>query len=439
MSRKTTCAVAAVLIGISGLSLSLLAGPQPPAIDRAPVDERAASGDPRPDVSPALTPEQKRIEQITEKMRLNLVRLPNYTCTETIERTRKAPDGVTVLEDTLRLEVGLIDGQEIFAWPGSSEFLDTELKNLIGSGTYGNGAFGLYAEMLFYGGGPEFVPQGSVDLNGEQVLKYNFDVPRNESRYRMAVNGTRDIVGFKGLIYVDPETLDLRRIEIMAQEIPPVLRLLAASDRVDYQRVEIGPESFLLPSGNLLTMVTPSAQNQNRVRFTNCHKFQGQSVISFEDPVDLLAAEEKVIKEVTIPSDTELHIVVNTQIEMEETAVGDAVTGTLRDRVKVDGEELIPKGATVSGRVIRLDRLQRGYAVGILLTDIHWDGGHAHMDAYLDRLPAPDLPFPATDPMMLATVEPDPPRPGARKQKAIMLPRKGPTSVKNILTYWRTY
>ena len=45
---------------------------------------------------------------------------PNYTCTETIERTRQAPASRAKVEDTLRLEGALVDGKEMFAWPGSA-------------------------------------------------------------------------------------------------------------------------------------------------------------------------------------------------------------------------------------------------------------------------------------------------------------------------------
>ncbi len=69
-------------------------------------------------VSPVPTTEPERIQEITARMRDNLERLPNYTCTETARRTRSDPSGGNVIEDVLRLEVALIDDQEIFALPG---------------------------------------------------------------------------------------------------------------------------------------------------------------------------------------------------------------------------------------------------------------------------------------------------------------------------------
>src|SRR5438477_6687873 len=66
---------------------------------------------------------------------------PNYTCTETIERTRQTPANRAKVEDTLRLEVALVDGKEMFAWPGSKQFEDRDLSELISTGMFGNGNF----------------------------------------------------------------------------------------------------------------------------------------------------------------------------------------------------------------------------------------------------------------------------------------------------------
>ena len=91
-----------------------------------------------------------RIARIRAHMADNLQRLPNYTCTQTIERsTRPARSRRFQLVDTLRLEVALVNGRGLFAWPGSGKFDDRELGEIIGSGASGNGNFGLHARSIF--------------------------------------------------------------------------------------------------------------------------------------------------------------------------------------------------------------------------------------------------------------------------------------------------
>src|SRR6185436_4457092 len=117
---------------------------------------------------------------------------PNYTCTETIERTRQAPASRAKVEDTLRLEVALVDSKEMFAWPGSKEFEDKEPTELVSSGMFGNGNFALYPRMLFGGGGPAFVYAGEADVNGRKTAQYNFRVAKLMSGYRLSVNRQRE-------------------------------------------------------------------------------------------------------------------------------------------------------------------------------------------------------------------------------------------------------
>src|SRR6184192_2261693 len=99
-----------------------------------------------------LAPETLLLSRIRLSMSQNLKRQPNYTCVETVERSRRA--GATrkfQLQDTLRLEVALVDGKEMFAWPGSRNFEDTDLRNMVTTGAIGNGNFALHARSIFEG------------------------------------------------------------------------------------------------------------------------------------------------------------------------------------------------------------------------------------------------------------------------------------------------
>ena len=60
----------------------------------------------------AQAPEEL-LRQMQAKMLDNLVNQPNFTCLETVERTRQAPGGTQHVDDTIRLEVGLVDGKYI--------------------------------------------------------------------------------------------------------------------------------------------------------------------------------------------------------------------------------------------------------------------------------------------------------------------------------------
>src|SRR5436190_870459 len=82
-----------------------------------------------------LAPETLLIERIKAKMADKLRRLPSYTCTETIERfMRGTRSRIFAPLDTLRLEIALVDGNELFAWAGGGKFEEKDIWEIVGDG-----------------------------------------------------------------------------------------------------------------------------------------------------------------------------------------------------------------------------------------------------------------------------------------------------------------
>src|SRR6185369_12410649 len=102
--------------------------------------------------------------------------------------------------------------------------------------------------------------------------------------HRLSVNGHEEVVAFHGSFYADPVTLDLRRVEVAAEDIPASLGVTAAETTVNYGQVKIGEETFLLPVESELMMALPDVIDRNWVRFSSCRKFTGESTLLFTDP-----------------------------------------------------------------------------------------------------------------------------------------------------------
>ena len=51
-----------------------------------------------------------------------------------------------------------------------------------------------------------------------------FEYPARRGGYRLRVNDREAVVGFHGSFYADPVTLDVRRMEVVAEDIPAELR-----------------------------------------------------------------------------------------------------------------------------------------------------------------------------------------------------------------------
>ncbi len=360
------------------------------------------------------------LPRIREKMTAVLLRQPNYTCTETVERTRQVAGNHSRIEDTLRLEVALVDGKEMFAWPGSKQFEDRDLDDLVATGMFGNGNFAIYARILFLANVAVFENRGETQLGGRTAWRYDFRVSRAVSGHRLRVNDREAVVGFHGSFYADPGTLDVRRIEVVAEDIPSELGVSAAETSVDYDRREIGDEEFLLPVDSELMMAMPDVVSRNWVRFSSCRRFAGESTLSFNDPVLADASSAPAPKkEVEIPAGLTLQLDMP-DLDLMQAAVGDPVQATLEANLKSRRQLLAPKGSVARGRIVRLDRHSSYFALQIEFQDLEWPGGHARLKLSFDQV-------------ALAT------RTVTRAPSGeIIILRQGAPRLSGILMFWRT-
>src|SRR5689334_10668742 len=324
------------------------------------------------------------LPRIREKMAAVLQRQPNYTCTETVERSRQAAGSRARIEDTLRLEVALVDGKELFAWPGSKEFEDRELGDMVATGMFGNGNFAIYERILFLANAAVFEDRGQTQLTGHLARRYDFRVSRSTSGHHLRVNNREAIVGFHGSFYADPVTFDVLRMEVFAEDIPAELGVSAAETTVNYSRLRIGDDEFLLPVDSQLMMAMPEAVSRNWVRFSSCRKFTGESTLSFNDPVLTEASAPAAPTETEIPAGLTLQLDMP-DLDLMQAAVGDPVRAVMLADLKNRRQLLAPKGSVARGRIVRLDRYPSYFLLQIEFQDLDWPGGHARLKLSFDQ------------------------------------------------------
>ncbi len=338
---------------------------------------------PAQDNSP-LAPEILQLAKIKLRMISNLTRQPNYTCVETVERSRRdAPSRKARLVDTIRLEVALVDGKEMFAWPGTKKFEDVDLRDLVTTGAIGNGDFALHARAVFEGAGATFTYRGAENLG----IRYDFHVPLFSSGYKIRTPKSEAVVAYHGSFWADPESLDVLRLDVIAEDIPLRLGLSEASDRVDYARMRIGEGDFLLPSTSELVMTDlDGSENRNRVRFSACRQFTGESVLTFGDAPESAPEPAAQVSEIVLPGDLSLRLTLMDDIDVRSAAVGDPVRARLENDLRYKGKLLFAKGATIAGRISRLRGHEDYFELGLELLEIEGGGLRAKLKAKLDEV-----------------------------------------------------
>jgi hypothetical protein len=386
-----------------------------------------------PVATDGLTPESLLLARIRYHMSESLRRQPNYTCLETVERSRRPKGGRGQVQDTLRLEVALVNGKELFAWPGSKKFEDRDFREIVTTGTFGNGNFAIFAHAIFMSNSPTFTYRGETALKGSPAVQYDFRVWRSQSGMNVKVNAREGVIGYYGSFWADPQTLDVKRIEITGDEIPKELELEATSDWVDYARVPIGNEPFLLPVESGLEMAMKESVSRNVVRFSNCHEYSTNSVLSFNEvlPNDSspAPAPQAGPEEVDLPGGAEVTLALTEDLDLETVVAGDAITAQLKSDIKRNGKPLAKKGAIARGRITRVEKHEDHIALGLRFTDLDWGNSHAAMKLYLHGtlgVPAPNL-------------KPRQELPVPRTGEGIVLIRIGQrTLTRGMLFYWST-
>src|SRR5260370_11440891 len=177
-----------------------------------------------------LSPQIVLLSRLKGKAAENLRRLPTDTCTQPSERARRAPKSRRFEPlDTLRLEVDLVEGKELFSWPGAGKFEERGIGEIVGPGAaIGNGSFALHARSVFLSRAPKFTPVGDTILNGQHTVRYDYRVPQMLSGFQIRVGDHQALVEYHGSFLVAAATLDLIRLADRGADITADLALADA-------------------------------------------------------------------------------------------------------------------------------------------------------------------------------------------------------------------
>ncbi len=125
-----------------------------------------------------------RLTAIIERMAGNLARVPNCTCTQTVERFKR---GEACRE---------------------CECADRNIFVLIGTGMIVTGDFASFADHVFVMDCPEFTYAGETVLEGRRTHRYSYRIGADRSRFSAQIGAEEGYSAYAGSFWTDAENLE---------------------------------------------------------------------------------------------------------------------------------------------------------------------------------------------------------------------------------------
>jgi hypothetical protein len=234
-----------------------------------------------------LPPGVLLLARVKQHGRASFQHIPDYACLETVSRFEKPRNGASFTPiDTLQLEVASVAGKELFARKGAPRFQDGDVRDLASEGLIGSGDFSATPLNLFVHDAGWITAPSEAGLSDRKPLRFEFEVPVLAGAYWIQTRGVKATVGVRGTFWVDPQSLDLLRIEQHDVDLPPELHVRDIATTIAYARTRIGSSNPLLPhSAETIVTDFSSGWQRNAIEFSGCREYHSESVVHFEDVV----------------------------------------------------------------------------------------------------------------------------------------------------------
>ncbi len=333
-------------------------------------------------VAQDLPPEVLLLSRVRRHIQEELRRLPNISCLETVQREHKPARGKVQPLDTVRLEVLNNGRKELFASPGDRKFSEHHPISYAGSGVLGNGFFGLYLQNIVVDGYGSDQYKGEETTGGRRLARWDYRLSVIWAQQRINLPEGSGNVGLHGSFWADPETYDVIRLELNADDFPPALPLTEAVTRINFSRTDVGNNVVLLPDSGEFRMVRLTGEmSRNRIEFTHCRQYGADSTINFDEP----EFSEQAARFGTVSMDDTLRTLpagLQIAVKLRSRISGDLPVGALIDGlvatdVSAKGAVMIAAGSPVRGRIRRLEHYTEPFpylVVALEFTEVELQG-----------------------------------------------------------------
>jgi hypothetical protein len=345
----------------------------------------------------------------------DLVRLPNFTCVQTITRRSYAsaqkkgrPPCDEIIRDRnaekrnqslswdrLRVDVAIADKQEVYSWAGAARFEQNDLQQLVGGGLTGTGDFGplllgifdQHAAMSY---------QGARQVAGRRLFEYGYQTPEKSSQFSVKLGWLEFTTAYKGSVFLDPATSDVVRVIARSAVLPEQSGYCQVARELDFARLRVGATDTLIPREASSYAIDRSGTEVDYASsYAGCREYRGESVLRFDDPeIDQPSTASGNLPALgplsSIPPGRPFECRITTLIDSGSAAAGDRIEATLRTPITdASGKVLASPCARIHGRLMNFAEHQRSgdqrqrYEIGVQLRSIELAGGQVPFAATL--------------------------------------------------------
>jgi hypothetical protein len=332
-----------------------------------------------------LAPEVLALARVSRLARESAAALANCVCLESVTRATVDKKGKVKPEerDALQIEATTIGDREWFSWPGREGAFVENPAALVGFGLMNTGQLTSILKTVFLGGFARTKFHGAGAFQSRPALEFDYSVSSVFAHFSLNSPRARATAGMQGSFRIDPQTSELLALSSEATEIPTDFEIRSARTEVVYAPMYLEDRRVALPQ-TAITVVEHAAGTTsiNRVEFSHCRPYSNTSSIRFDGDAapETAPAPAPVRREQEpIPAGLSLRMRVDTPLTERSTA-GERVSLTMETDVR-SGDTTIAKGATVQGRVRRIETTTcpaRRLVVAIELLSVATADGTSH-------------------------------------------------------------
>ena len=296
--------------------------------------------------------------------------------------------------DRIRINVAIVDGKELYSWPGAKSFEDRTLGEMVNNGFISDGDFSVMTHNVFVHRNAAITFVRQEMLEGRPVLRYNFEVSQMQSGWSVRLRGASGIVGAKGWFLADAATYDLVRFSFAAVDLPPFSPDKRIEEDIAYGRVRLGSADILLPitvdvesEATMAMSIGTTPRSTAAASMPRSRRFPSVTRRRLF-PLRICCRSSRQNRAPALrPRNS---VATGNRTRFIRTAVGDEIHAVVSKDVRIQSEVILPRGALVKGVIRRFDR-QVGnrlyFAVGIEFTEAVYEGQRAALFGKMDDIP----------------------------------------------------